>query len=140
MVASPSINIKPLFLFFSNSVPIANQKLIISTKSFKISGDLLSRNSQDPLVSSYLPKLQSGTWKVEAVLSCEKDIKINQVCGNGHHNRHRLVYTTTLNVPKNKSSKHYQRYIFHTFRKQLMKLMPSPKLSNCRFKASGQDG
>ena len=35
MVASPSLNIKSLFLFFSIFVSIANQKLIISTKSFK---------------------------------------------------------------------------------------------------------
>ena len=61
---------------------------------------------------SCVPKLQTGTWKVEdAVLSCENNIKISQVCGNGHHNRHGLGYTTTPKVSKNKSSKHYQRYI-----------------------------
>ena len=83
-----------------------------SLKASKISGHLLLRNSKDPLVSSCVPKLQTGTWKVEdAVLSCENNIKISQVCGNGHHNRHGLGYTTTPKVSKNKSSKHYQRYI-----------------------------
>ena len=85
---------------------IANQKLI------KNSGHLLLRNSQDLLVSSCVPKLRTGTWKVEdAVLSCKNDIKISQVCGNDHHNKHGLGYTTTPKVPKNQSSKHYQRYI-----------------------------
>ena len=92
-------------------MPIANQKLIISTKSFKISGHLLLRNSKDPLVSSCVPKLQIGTWNIEdAVLSSENDIKISQVCGNGHHNGHGLGYTTTPKVPKKKTSKHYWRY------------------------------
>ena len=94
-------------LFLSIAVSIANQKLIISTKSFKISGHLLLRNSKDPLVSSCVPKLLTGTWKVEdAVFSCENDIKISHVCGNDHHNRHGLGYSTTPKVPKNKSSKH----------------------------------
>ena len=35
LVASPSLNIKSLFLFFSIAVSIAIEKLIISTKSFK---------------------------------------------------------------------------------------------------------
>ena len=35
LVASPSLNIKSLFLFFSIAVSIANQMLIISTKSFQ---------------------------------------------------------------------------------------------------------
>ena len=76
------------------------------------SGNLLLRSSQDPLVSDCVTKLQTGTWKVEdAVSSCENDIKINQVCGNSHHNTHGLGYTTTPKAPGNKSSKHYLRYV-----------------------------
>ena len=76
------------------------------------SGNLLLRSSQDPLVSDCVTKLQTGTWKVEdAVSSCENDIKINQVCGNSHHNTHGLEYTTTPKAPGNKSSKHYLKYI-----------------------------
>ena len=94
-----------MFTFISKSLSSA-------LKASKISGHLLLRNSQDPLVSSCIPKLQTGTWKVEdAVLPCEIDIKISQVCGNGHHNRHGLGYSTTPKVPNNKSSKHYRRYI-----------------------------
>ena len=36
---------------------------------------------------------------------------MSQVCGNSHHNKHGLGYTTTPKVPKNQSSKHYRRYI-----------------------------
>ena len=92
--------------------PLSLKSLSSALKTSKIIGHLLLRNSQDPLVSSCIPKLQTGTWKVEdAVLSCENDIKINQVCENGYHNKHGLGYTTTPKVPKNRFSKHYQRYI-----------------------------
>ena len=88
------------------------KSLSSALKASKISGHLLLRSSQDPLVSGCVPKLQAGTWKIEdAVSSCENDIKINQVCGNSHHNRHMLRYTTTAKVPRHKSSKHYRRYI-----------------------------
>ena len=40
-----------------------------------------------------------------------QQIKINQVCGNSHHDRQGLGYTTTPKVPRHKSSKHYRRYI-----------------------------
>ena len=88
------------------------KSLSSALKASNISGHLLLRNSQDLLVSSCVPKLQTGTWKVEdAVLSCENDVKISEVCGNGHHNKHGFGYTTTPKVPKNQSSKHYWRYI-----------------------------
>ena len=100
--------------FYSSASPclLPIKSLSSALKASKISGHLLLRNSQDPLVSSCVPKLQTGTWKVEdAVMSCENDIKINQVYGNGHHNNHGLGYTTTPKVPRNQSSKHYRRYI-----------------------------
>ena len=49
--------------------------------------------------------------RLKILFCCGSNIKINQVCGNSHHNRHGLGYTTTQKVSKNKSSKHYQRYI-----------------------------
>ena len=65
---------------------------------------LLFKSLQDPLISGCVPKLQTGTWKVEdAVSSCENDININQACGNSHHNRHGLGYTTTPKAHGNKS-------------------------------------
>ena len=100
--------------FYSSAspCPLPIKSLSSALKASKISGHLLLRNSQDPLVSSCVPKLRTGTWKVEdAVLSCENNIKISQVCGNGHHSKHGLGYTTTPKVPKNQSSKHYRRYI-----------------------------
>ena len=102
-------------LCFYSSVslcPLPIKSLSSALKASKISGHLLLRNSKDPLVSSCVPKLQTGTWKVEdAVLSCENDIKISPVCRNSHHNRRGFGYSTTTKVPKNKSSKQYQRYI-----------------------------
>ena len=92
--------------------PLSIKNLSSALKGWKISGHLLLRSSQDPLVSGCVPKLQASTWKVEdAVLSCENDIKINQVCGNSHHNRQGLGYITTPKVPWHKSSKYYWRYI-----------------------------
>ena len=73
-------------------MPIKN--LSLELKAPEISRHSFLRNSLDTLTSSCVPKLQTGTWKVEdAVLSCEIDVKIDQVYGNGHHNR----YTFFLN-------------------------------------------
>ena len=81
-------------LCFYSSVspcPLPIKSLSSALKASKISGHLLLRSSEDTLVSGCVPKLQSGTLKVEyAVLSCENDIKINQVCRNSHHNRYGL--------------------------------------------------
>ena len=88
------------------------KSLSLALKASKISGHLLLRSFQDPLLSCCVPKLQAGTWKVQdAVSSCKNDIKINQVCGNSHHNRQGFGYTTTPKVPRHKSSRHYRRYI-----------------------------
>ena len=88
-------------LCFYSSVspcPLPIKSLSSVLKASKISGHLLSRSSQDTLISGCVPKLQTGFWKVEdAVSSCENDIKINQV---SHHNRHGLGYYTTLKVPR----------------------------------------
>ena len=85
---------------FPSPLPI---KSFISTKSFK--------NLWTFTFKKLLRSL-TGNWKVEdAVSSCENDIKISQVCGKSHHNKHGLGYTATPKVPRNKSSEHYQRYI-----------------------------
>ena len=103
-------------LCFYSSVspcPLPIKSLSSALKASTISGHLLLTKSRDPLVSTCIPKLQTGTWKVEdAVLSCQNDIKKSQVCGNGHHNKHWLGYIITPKVLENKSSKYYhQRYI-----------------------------
>ena len=100
--------------FYSSAspCPLPIKSLSSALKASKISGHLLLRNSQDPLISSSVPKLQTGAWKVEdTVLSCESDIKFNKICGSQYNNRLGLGYTTTCKVPKNKSSKDYRRYI-----------------------------
>ena len=102
-------------LCFYSSVslcPSPIKSLSSALKASKISGHSPLRSSQNPLASGCVAKLQTGTWNVEdAVLSCKNDIKFNQVCGNSHHNRHGIGYSTTQKVPRNKSSKRYWRYI-----------------------------
>ena len=112
------------------------KSLSLALKASKISGHLLLMNSPDPLVSSCIPKFQTGTWKVkDAVLSCESDIKINQVCA--------IITGMGLDPPPpppkslKRNPQNITRDIFHTTTKQLMTPMPSPKLSNCRFSVKG---
>ena len=99
-------------LCFYSSVclcPLPIKSLWSALKALKISGHLVLRSSEDSLVSRCVPKVQTGHSKVEhAALSCENNIKINQVCspGSSHNNRHGLGYTITPKVPRNKLSKH----------------------------------
>ena len=53
--------------FFSSvsPCPLPINSLSSALKASKISGHLLLRSSQYPLVSGCVPKLQAGTWKVE---------------------------------------------------------------------------
>ena len=109
-------------------------------KASKISEHLLLRRSQDPLVSGCIPKLQAGTWKVEdAVSSCENDININQVCETA------IITGRGLDTPPHQKSletnlQNITGDVFQNTTNQLMTPMPSPKLSNCRFRVGGQDG
>ena len=129
--------------FYSSASPwpLPIKSLSSALKASKISEHLLLRNSQDPLVSSCVPKLRTGTWKVEvAVLSCENDIKISPVCVETA-----IITSMGLDTPPHPKSlktnlQNITRDIFQTVTKQLMTPMPSPKLSNCRFRVSGQDG
>ena len=79
------------------------KSLSSALKALKISGHLLLKNSEDPLLSSCVSELQTGAWKVEdTVLSCESDKNFNKICG---------AYTTTTKISKNKSPKSYRKYI-----------------------------
>ena len=97
--------------------PLPIKSLSSALKASKISGYLILRNSLDPLISSCVPKLQTSAWKVEdIVLSCESDIKFNNMCGSQYNNRFGLGCTTTSKVPKSKSSKSCRRYISNHYR------------------------
>ena len=105
--------------FYSSAspCPLPIKSLSSPLKASKINGCLLLRNSQDPLISSCVPKLHAGPWKVEdTVLSCESDIKFNKICGSQYNSRLGLGYTTPFKVPKNKSSKDYRRYMSNHYR------------------------
>ena len=99
--------------FYSSAspCPLPIKSLSSALKASKISGHLLLRNTQDPLISNCVPKLQTGAWKVEdTVWLCESNIKFNKIRGSQHNNRLGLGYTTISKVPKNKSSKGYRGY------------------------------
>ena len=100
--------------FYSSAspCPLPIKSLSSALKASKISWDLLLRNSQDPLISLCVPKLQTCAWKVEdTILLCETDIKFNKICGSQYNNKIGDGYTTASKVPKNKSSKDCRRYI-----------------------------
>lgn len=85
------------------------------------------------LLVSLNSKMALGRLKM--IFCLVKVTKIDQVCGNGHHTRHGFVYTT---APKSLKANHQSitRNIFETTINQLMTPMPSPTLSNCRFRVS----
>ena len=128
-------SISSLCIYFSVFLcPLPIKSLSSALKASKIIGYLLLKNSLDHLVSGCIPKLQTGNWKVEdAVLSCENDIKISQVCRNNHHNEHGLGYITTPEVTRNKSLKHYLIYISDHHNSN------DDAYVFCRFRVSGQD-
>ena len=128
--------------FYSSAspCPLSIKSLSSALKASKISGHLLLRNSQGPLISSSVPKLQTGAWKVEdTVLSCESEIKFNKICGSQYNNRLGFGYTT---IPKSQKTNLQKTTgdVYQTTTEQLMTLIPCPKLSNCRFRVSGRDG
>ena len=116
------------------------KSLSSALKASKISGHLLLRNSQDPLISSCVPQLQTGALKVEdpalyvkVTLNSIKSVEANIITGLG------------LDIPPLPRSQKTNPQkttgdIYQNTTKQLMTLMPCPKTPNCRFRVSGQDG
>ena len=81
-------------------------------KSSKISGHLLLKHSQDPSVSSCVPKLQAGHWQVEeAVQASEKVLRHKSIIGHHQHSRYGLGYIKSSKIPSNKSSRDYRTFI-----------------------------
>ena len=100
--------------FYSSAspCPLPIRSLTSVLKSAKISGHLLLRDSKDPLVSSFAPKLKTGQWKVdEAVASTESDMHLNQICGHYQFGRQGLRYIPSNKVPKDKATKAYRKYV-----------------------------
>lgn len=113
------------------------KSLSSALKASKISGLLLLRNSQDPIVSSCVRKPQSGTWKNgDAISSCENDIIINEVCGNGH-----VIGMALVTPPYQKSLKtnpqKITRDIFQSTTNQLITPIHLCPVQSCLTAASG---
>ena len=101
-------------LSFYSSVspcPLPVRSLTSVLKSSNISRHLLLKHSQDPSVSSCVPKLQAGHWQVEeAVQACETDLIHKPIIGYHQHSRHGLGYIKSSKVPLDKSSRDYRTF------------------------------
>ena len=100
--------------FYSSASPhpLPVRSLSSVLKSSKISGHLLLKHSQDPSVSSCVPKLQAGHWQVEeAVQACETDIRHKSITGHHQRSRHGLGYIKSSKIPSGKSSTDYRTFI-----------------------------
>ena len=83
------------FYSFSAPCPLPIKSLTSILKSCKISGHLLLRYSQDPLVSANKVYLKSGSWKVnQAVYSSESELKFRAIRGPPQFGRAGLGVTT----------------------------------------------
>ena len=81
-------------------------------KSSKISGHLLLRDSQDPLVSGSKPDLKSGSWKVkEAVRAVEAELHFKTIRGPPQLGR---AMSKCQTVPKRKHSHEYCKLVSDT--------------------------
>ena len=100
--------------FYSSALPcpLPVRSLTSVLKSSKISRHLLLKYSQDPSVSSCVPKLQAGHWQVEeAVQACETDPRHKSIIGHHQHSRYGLGYIKSSKIPSNKSSRDYRTFI-----------------------------
>ena len=83
-------------------------------KSSKISGHLLLRDSSDPLVSSAVPKLRSGKWKVEeAVTAAEAELNFKKVCGITQVNKAGFGINKAVKIAQ-KGTNSYRRQVSAT--------------------------
>ena len=100
--------------FYSSAspCPLPVRSLTSVLKSSKISGHLLLKHSQDPSVSSCVPKLQAGHWQVEeAVQACETDLRHKSIIGHHQHSHHGLGYIKSSKISPDKSSRDYRTFI-----------------------------
>ena len=130
----PSLNIKSLFLFFSIFVSISNKKFIISAKRFKNWWTFTFKKVSkffslkiSVLGLKMLLCLVKMTWK--SIKSVEMAIITRM--GLDTHQHTQSPSTNFQNIT---------RCIFQTTANEFMIPMPSPELSNWRFRVNGQDG
>ena len=100
--------------FYSSAspCPLPVRSLASVLKSSKIRGPLLLKYSQDPSVSSCVPKLHAGHSQVEeAVQACETDLRYKSIIGHHQHSCHGVGYIKCSKVPSDKSSRDYRPFI-----------------------------
>ena len=103
--------------FYSSSspCPLPVKSLTSILKSCKISGHLLLRDSQDPLVSGNKIEIKSGQWKVgKAVESSESELRFRRIRGPPQFGKAGLGITTKKAMPTEKSSREYRKLISDT--------------------------
>ena len=107
---------KPLFFLFPMSSPV--QKLTDVVKSSKLTGHLLHRDSQDPLIVSPCLKHKSGQWDAESSAKIsEAESTYRKICGPVQVGRSGLGSSKQLVIPKKKS--HAYRSLILSFSKEL---------------------
>ena len=128
--------------FYSSVSPclLPIKSLSSALNASKISGDLLLRNSKGPLVSSCIPKLKLVLGRLKMLLCLVKTTKKSVKSVETAIITGMDLDTTPHQKSLKTNNQNITGDIFQTIRKQSMTLMASPKLSNCRFRASGQDG
>ena len=130
----------PCFYSSASTCPLPIKSLSSALKASKISGHLLLKNSQDPLVSSCVPKLQTVLGKLK-ILSCHVTVILNSIKSV----EATIITGLGFNTPPFQRSQKTNPQkttgnIYRTTIEQLMAPMPCPKLTNCRFRVNGRDG
>ena len=103
--------------FYSSSspCPLPVKSITSILKSCKISGHLLLRDSQDPLVSNNKTDLKCGKWKVsDAVDTSESELRFRKIRGPPQFGRAGLGVTSHKVIPPEKSSHQYRKFISDT--------------------------
>ena len=96
----------------SSPCPLPVKSLTSILKSSKISGHLLLRDSQDPLVSGNTPDLKSGSWNVkEAVNSAEAELHFRSIRGPLQLGRAGLGLAKASVILEKKESHDYRKTV-----------------------------
>ena len=117
-MAWPSSHHLNLSIYSSTSpCPLPIKSITSIFKLSKISGHLLLRDSKDPVVSSAMPTLKSGSWHVgDAVKSTEDAIAFKKILGHTQIGKAGLGATESKEIPP-KQSYEYRKLISSTAKK-----------------------
>ena len=136
--------VSPASVFYSKAspCPLPVSSLTSVLKSSKISGNLLSCDSQDPLVQNCIPQLKTGPWHIEeAVATTKSDIKNKLISGYYRQFLDARAWVTPL-VRKFLVTSPLSCTInsFKVITKKMMTPIPFVKQWGCKFKVNKLSG